>query len=90
MKAIYKYYLNCGRMGSIGSLFIADMSEVNSAIGSIVRFDEVLGKHSYTEDILTESSLNVLSTDQEFIRKFEEIMGSGTISGHNPLDNLQE
>jgi len=86
MKAIYEFYWDCGRMGDLQGLFIAEKEKVDSLIGEEIYFGEVLGKHSEIFGPLKETDLTIKSEDQDFIAKFEEIMGTGTISGYNPLD----
>ena len=88
MKAIYEFFWDCGRMGELSGLFIAETSEVEKLIGRNINFGEVLGKHSEIYGTVTKDDFTIKSTDQEFIAKFEEIMGKGTISGYNPLDYL--
>lgn len=90
MKAIYEFYWDCRRMGSVEGLFIAEKEDVKAAIGKEVRFGEILGKHSDVWGTLEEGECTVLTDDQEFIAKFEEIMGTGTISGYNPLEYISE
>jgi len=90
MKAIYKFYWDCGRQGYVESLFVAEKAEVQKVIGTKIYFGEILGKHSEIYGELNEEDLTILSEDQEFIKKLESIMGKGTISGHNPLQYPQE
>ena len=90
MKAIYEFYWDCGRMGDLDGLFIAEQSDVEAAIGKEVYFGEVLGKHSEIYGTLAKEDLTVKSVDQNFIAQFEAIMGEGTISGYNPLEYLPE
>ncbi|ALM62067.1 hypothetical protein AXI64_gp075 [Vibrio phage qdvp001] len=91
MKAIYEFYWDCGRMGCVKGLFIADKDEVEKLIGSSVSFGEILGKHSDVYGTLDESDLTIKTEDQDFISKFEEFMGvTDTISGYNPLEYLEE
>lgn len=86
MKAIYKFHWDCGRMGDIEGLFIAEKETVQAIIGKEVYFGEVLGKHSEIYGILEEKELEIKTDDQEFIAQFEQEVGTGTISGFNPLD----
>ena len=86
MKKIYKFHADCGRMGHLESIFVAEEEEVKDVIGRDVYFGEVLGKHSEVGGVIEENEITVLSDDQDFVKKFIEIMGDGTISGHNPLD----
>jgi len=86
MKKIYEFGVNCGRMGDLDGMFIADEEEVNKIMGKNIYFGEVLGKHSEISIDLEEEHLTVKTDDQDFITKFIEIMGAGTISGYSPLD----
>jgi len=90
MRKLYKYELDCGRMGVVDGLFIADEDEVNEAMGKYVYFGEILGKHSDIGCDLQESQLTVKSDDPGFVERLEAVIGSETISGYNPLDNLEE
>lgn len=84
MLKLYEYYLDCGRMGSLSGLFVADDAVVEAAIGKRVYFGEVLGKHSEVYGTLDREELTVKSEDQEFIAKLVDLLGSD-ISGYNPL-----
>ena len=50
-------------------------------------FGEILGKHSEVSGDIEGlgNDINIVTDDQEFIAKFESIMGSGTVSGYNPF-----
>ena len=87
MLGIYTYYKDFGRMGELEGLFIADHEDLIKLDGKTIYFGEVLGKHSevivefsYDEDI------DVRTQDQDFIKKFQEIMGKNFSTGNNPLD----
>jgi len=87
MLGIYTYYKDFGRMGELDGLFIADHEELLNLDGKTIYFGEVLGKHSevivefsYDEDI------DVRTQDQDFIKKFQEIMGENFSTGYSPLD----
>ncbi|AOQ26792.1 hypothetical protein [Vibrio phage S4-7] len=90
MLGIYEFHWDCGRMGDVEGLFVADKDDVSNAIGSNVHFGEILGKHSEVCGTLDEEDLVLKSDDQDFIRQFTEIMGMGTISGYNPLHYIEE
>lgn len=82
-KKLYKFELDCGRMGWIDSVFIATDEEMAAAMGQYVYFGEALGKHSEITTHLDPSQLTVLSDDQEFVAKLE---GMGFLpTGHHPL-----
>jgi hypothetical protein len=86
MKVIASFYWDCGRMGSVESIFVCDKEKLDAAIGKEVYFGEILGKHSEIFGKLEANEFKIKSEDQEFIA----IMGDGTISGHNPLDYLED
>lgn len=90
MKAIYEFNLDCGRMGSLAGLFVADKEEVEKAIGTEVYYGEVLGKHSDIFAELESDQLQVKSDDQDFIDKFESIFGAYFSTGHNPIEYIKE
>ena len=85
MKKLYSFFWECGRMGTLDGLFIAEEAKVNAIIGKEIYFGEVLGKHSEIYGRLDEYDLKVKSDDQDFINKLEEVIGHDTISGFNPL-----
>lgn len=88
MKKLYKFKWDCGRMGVVDSLFIALEENVEKAIGAQVDFGEILGKHSNVYGTLKQSDLTIVSDDQGFIEKLEELRILPT--GHCPLHNLAE
>jgi hypothetical protein len=85
MKKLYEFNWDCGRMGDLNGLFIAEEGDINNLIGEEIYFGEVLGKHSEIHGVLEEKELTVKSEDQDFISKLEDLLGS-TISGYNPVD----
>lgn len=86
-KHIYRFTFDCGRMGTLMGLFVADARVINEAIGRKVYFGEVLGKHSEIFGELTSDQFEVHSSDPNFMEKFERL---GCSSGYNPLDYLSE
>ena len=87
-KAIYKFLWDCSRSGCVESLFVATTEEVQAAMDKEVYFGEILGKHSEVHGVLSAEDLTVVTDDQEFIAKFEQILGDGFSTGHNPLDYI--
>jgi hypothetical protein len=71
----------------VAGIFSADDSEVEDAIGEEVYFGEILGKHSEVEGVLNPQDFQILTDDQDFIAKFEEL---GLETGYNPLAYLRE
>ncbi len=92
MKAICKFHWDCGRGGDVEGLFIAEKADVDALIGKEVYFGEILGKHSEVYGTIEEGEITIVTTDQDFIAKFEEIFKprNGVISGYDPFDYLKE
>jgi hypothetical protein len=90
MKVIARFYWDCGRMGDVDGLFVTTKEALEAAYGKEVYFGEILGKHSEIYGTLDEGDITILTEDQDFIAKFIEIMGTGDISGYNPLSYFQE
>ena len=89
MKKLYSFYWDCGRMGGLQGLFIAEQSEVDKILGKEVYFGEVLGKHSEIYGEVDDENIEVVSEDQEKVEWLENLLGS-TVSGYNPLDYYEE
>jgi hypothetical protein len=87
---LWKFFWDCYRGGSLEGIFIASSDDVNKAIGKVIYFGEVLGKHSEISGTLDKEDVTVVTDDQDFISKAEVIFGSKNISGYNPLDYTNE
>ena len=87
MKKLYKFYWDCGRQGSLGGVFIADDEEIKKNLGKRLYFSEPFGKHSEVDGTLDEGNLTILTDDQDFIKKFEELKCS---NGRNPLNYIRD
>lgn len=83
MKKVFRFYWNCGRMGELEGIFIAEQSEVDDLIGKHVYFGEVLGKHSEIGGTIDPEDIEVLTDDQDFIAKAKQY-GMSSL-GYNPL-----
>ena len=90
MKVIAKFFWECGRSGDVEGIFTCEKETLHNAYGREVYFGEILGKHSDVSGTLEEDAITILSDDQDFIQKFEDILGAGTVSGYNPLDYIEE
>lgn len=90
MKVLYEYKADYGRMGTIEGLFVAHDYEINEALGKTIYFGEILGKHSDISLDLILDDLTIKSSDEDFINKLVEIIGSDYISGYCPLDYIEE
>ena len=84
MKYLYKFYEDCGRMGSLDGIFVADESEIKDLIGKNVHFGECLGKHSDIDVDISEKNFTKKDLDFETIEKVSKILGN-TLSGWNPV-----
>lgn len=89
MKKLYSFELDYGRSGYLEGLFIAEEKEIAEIIGQNIQFGEVLGKHSWVEDEMTEDMFEVIDLPPEVVSILEEKVGS-TVSGYNPLDFIEE
>ncbi len=89
MKAIYKMEVDCGRMGSLSGIFIADTEEVKALIETKVEiyFGEVLGKHSEIFGTINEDEIVLVTDDITIVDIFEKY---GMATGHNPFEHLDE
>lgn len=88
MKKLYRFCWDCGRQGSVKGLFISDEKTLKNNIGKNVYLGEILGKHSDIFGTLDKEDIEEISQDQDFINKFESIIGKSF--GHNPLANISE
>lgn len=86
MLKLYSFYWDCGRMGNLDGLFVAEESEVAKILGKEVYFGEVLGKHSEIYGTVDEEDITVVSDDQEKIEWLIDVIGGANISGYNPLE----
>lgn len=83
---VYKWDFDCGRMGSLDGLFVADEQDVAAAIGKDVYFGEVLGKHSEVYGVLEASEFTPLSSNDAVIQFVKE---HGPF-GFNPLAYVRQ
>lgn len=88
MKVLVSFKWDCGRMGDVTGLFVCDNTVLEEAYGRDVYFGEILGKHSEIYGTLDRKDITLKSDDQAFIEKLVDVVGSDTISGHNPLGYL--
>lgn len=87
MKTLYKFRLDCGRMGYIESVFVEDDEIIKASLGKEIHFGEILGKHSEIFCNLSDSHLTVLSQDSNVCDIIETHVGA---TGHCPMDYLNE
>lgn len=89
MKAVYKLHYDCGRMGELTGLFIAEKEAVDKLIesGEEVYFGEVLGKHSDISGPIEKKDITLISTEENVIKLIEE---HDLENGFNPFDYIDE
>lgn len=90
MKVIVEMDVDYGRMGTLSGIFVCEKADLEKLYGKEVYFGEVLGKHSEVVFTMDAECFEIRTEDQDFIAKFIEIMGDGTISGYNPFDYIDE
>ena len=90
MKVLAQFFWDCGRNGKIDGLFIADKSEIQSAVGKNIYLGEVLGKHSEIYGEIDEGDITVISEDSTVVEVLLRLFEDGTISGFNPLEYIED
>jgi hypothetical protein len=90
MRKLYKFFVDCGRMGEISGLFISDEDDVKAAIGKELWIQEPLGKHSDVDGKLEPNEITEITDDQHTIDTLHTAFGVDTICGINPLHHLNE
>lgn len=86
MNVLVKWNLDCGRMGELGGLFVAEEEALKAAHGKTAYFSDCLGKHSEVSFSILPGSYSIASVDQPFIEKLIQVAGSENVSGYNFLD----
>jgi len=83
MLGLYKFQVYYGSMGRVEALFVEDQDVVKNAVGRNVYFGEILGKHSEVYFNLEADHFKLLTDDQEFCKRFEELKLE---TGYNPFN----
>ena len=87
-RGLYKFHWDCGRMGQLDGVFVANHKDVVDLTGRNVYFGEVLGKHSEIYGKIEEGEVWMLTNDQDFIEKAEKY---GLVpTGFNPLSHIED
>lgn len=86
-KAIYKFTLDGGRMGTLEWLFVEDPSRIAKNANREIYLTDVLGKHSEFIIPLNKDYIQLITRDQQFIDRAETL---GALTVGNPLDYLTE
>lgn len=88
MLKLYRFHKSCGRMGDLDGLFVAAPSDIAYLQGKELDFGEALGKHSEIYFPFEMDQIEIVSDDQNFVKKFKEILPDGV--GTVPFDGLEE
>lgn len=82
-------HIDCGRMGVLDGVFIADDSAVQILLSKqkSIYFGEVLGKHSNINVILKEENIKLVTNDPTVVELFETHQLQ---SGFNPFHYIEE
>lgn len=86
--SLYSYGVDMGRQGRINGTILATAEEIEDIIGKNIYFGEILGKHSEVSITCEREDFELLTSDQEFIKKAVEY--NLIPSGYNPLDYVEE
>lgn len=89
MKGLYKFEKDCGRMGKLEGLFIAEVDKVDELIESEVEvhFGEALGKHSDVSVIMSDDNLTLVTTEENVIKVIEDY---NLENGYNPFNYIYD
>lgn len=85
MKAVFKLHFDCGRMGQLDGVFVAEKEQMDKLVksGIQVYFGEVLGKHSEIYDPISEKDYTLVSEDPNVVSVIEDNKLS---TGYNPFN----
>ena len=88
MRALYRFYWDCGRNGDLEGIFWSTPEDVSNLVGKRLYFGEVLGKHSEIYGDFQIEDVEILTDDQDFIDKAIEY---GLVpTGFNPFGYISE
>ena len=86
MNKLYSYS-DSGRGWCIEGMFVSDDESLKELYDKDLYYGEVCGKHSELTLNFSEGDFKVVTEDQDFIRKFIDLIG---YSGYNPFDYLPD
>ena len=74
MQGLYKMNLDCGRMGELECLILADCDKINylTTHEISVYFGEVLGKYSEISGTISKDEITLITTDENVIKIFKD------------------
>ncbi len=88
---LYKFDFDCGRMGNLDGIFVADDKKIKQLIkqNPSIYFGEVLGKHSEIFGDFSEMNVEKIKMDSRTVKKVSSILGKSW-SGYNLMDYVEE
>ncbi len=89
MKKLYSFNWDCGRMGNIDGLFIAEPEEVKAAVGKELYLGEVLGKHSEIFGTIEEGEIKEVDVAEGVVSALLASIGE-SVCGFNPIAYIKE
>jgi len=87
MTNLYKFSLDCGSMGALTGVFIAEPEQIEKIMGKEIYFGEVLGKHSEISAEMEPDMFKILTDNKQFISDFHDY---GCSCGINPLHYIDD
>ena len=89
---LIRFHFDGGRHGDLHGLFVLDHRQFQEWKLLMdkkhpVRFGEVLGKHSDVSGPIEDIDFTIVTTDEDFCRKFREL---GCETGYNPFHYLED
>lgn len=86
-KHIYRFNLDCGRMGEITSILVSTPAQIEAIAGKHVNFGEVLGKHSEIYFDVSPTQFTAVTSDELAVEMFEKF---GLWTGLDPFAYVDE
>ena len=88
---LYKFEFDCGRMGSLDGIFIADDKKIKQLTKNnpSIYFGEVLGKNSEIFGDFSEMNVEKIKMDSRTVKKVCSILGKSW-GGYNLMDYVEE
>lgn len=72
-RGIYKFFVNCGRAGSLDGTFAAEAEDIAFAVGKTVHFEEPWGKHSGVMVTFEAAYFTLVSIDPAEVATFDKL-----------------
>ena len=84
MQGLYEMKLDCGKLGELDGLFLADCDKINylTTHEISVNFGKVLGQYSEISGTISKDEINLITTDENVIKIIKDY---DLENGYNPL-----